>query len=200
MMPTHTPHHALPTGRDDFRPTQPDHDELDQQALNLVQSAFEAARSGQAIVLAELLERGVPANVRNQKGDSLLMLAAYHGHADAVSVLTQHGAELEAINDRGQTPLQGAAFKGDVEVVRRLLEAGASVDDRGAIGRTPLMFAAMFDRVDVVTILLRNGANPALCDDAGNSAYSLALAMGATRALALLAPSEVASVSNGQLT
>src|SRR4051812_37176798 len=54
---------------------------------------FDFARSGDATTLARLLDLGVPANLRNEKGDTLLMLACYHGHADAARVLLEHGAD-----------------------------------------------------------------------------------------------------------
>lgn len=54
----------------------------------------------------------MPANLTNDRGDSLLMLAAYHGHAEAVTALVGRGADPDRANDRGQTPLAGAVFKG----------------------------------------------------------------------------------------
>ena len=44
-------------------------------------------------MLGRLLASGLPANLRNHKGDTLLMLASYHGHLDAVRVLLEHGAD-----------------------------------------------------------------------------------------------------------
>ena len=81
--------------------------------------------TGQVQELGELLRMGLPPNLRNEKGDSLLMLASYHGHAGAVRVLLEHGADPELPNDRGQTPLAGAAFKGDIATVQSLLDGGA---------------------------------------------------------------------------
>ncbi|MFC7649489.1 ankyrin repeat domain-containing protein [Streptosporangium lutulentum] len=69
------------------------------------------------------MEAGVPANLGNDKGDTLLMLAAYHGHAETVRMLAELGADAGRANDRGQTPLSGAVFKKEPEVVRALLEA-----------------------------------------------------------------------------
>ncbi|MGA9520313.1 MAG: ankyrin repeat domain-containing protein, partial [Myxococcaceae bacterium] len=74
-----------------------------QQAVAMVQDAFTAARSGDVPSLRELLGRGVPADVLNGKGDSLLMLAAYHGHQEATRLLLERGADPELRNGRGQT-------------------------------------------------------------------------------------------------
>jgi ankyrin repeat protein len=86
---------------------------------------FELARAGDAQALAAYVDAGVPVNLCNDKGDSLLMLAAYHGHAAAVAALLQRGADPGRANDRGQTPLAGAVFKGEAAVVRVLLDGGA---------------------------------------------------------------------------
>src|SRR6187399_880691 len=91
---------------------------VEQRALSMLHEAFAAARAGDATALLRLLTRGVPANVRTEKGDGLLMLATYHGHEAAARVLLEHGADPALANDRGQTPLGGVAFKGDVACAR----------------------------------------------------------------------------------
>ena len=122
---------------------------------------------------------GLPPNLRNEKGDSLLMLASYHGHADTVRVLMEHGADPELANDRGQTPLAGAAFKGDMATIMALLDGGADVNGRSDGGKTPLMIAAMFNRSEIVDVLLERGADPQARDAGGLNAGQLAGAMGA---------------------
>jgi ankyrin repeat protein len=159
---------------------------VETDALELVRAAFALAREGNELALQSLLDRGVPPNVRNEKGDSLLMLASYHGHVNASILLLLRGADPELANDRGQTPLAGAAFKGDPEIATVLLDHGAAPDGAGPDGKTPLMFAAMFDRPVLIDLLLSRGADVARTDATGNSAFSLACAMGAEGALAAL--------------
>ncbi|ROO88162.1 hypothetical protein EDD29_5824 [Actinocorallia herbida] len=89
---------------------------------------FGLARSGETELLRAYVEAGVPVDLTNQAGDTLLMLAAYHGHAGTARMLVEHGADAGRENDRGQSPLAGAVFKKEAEVVRVLLEAGASPD------------------------------------------------------------------------
>ncbi|MEU7000639.1 ankyrin repeat domain-containing protein [Nonomuraea sp. NPDC046570] len=86
---------------------------------------FDLARAGETEALAAYVKAGVPANLANHNGDTLLMLAAYHGHAATVRMLAEHGADPDRANDRGQTPLSGAVFKKESAVVRALLDAGA---------------------------------------------------------------------------
>ncbi|MGA5196784.1 ankyrin repeat domain-containing protein [Streptomyces exfoliatus] len=98
----------------------------DPEVIELASKVFDLARTGDADTLAAYLDAGVPANLTNEKGDSLVMLAAYHGHAAAVSTLLARGADADRANDRGQTPLAGAVFKGEDAVVRALLDGGAN--------------------------------------------------------------------------
>lgn len=165
---------------------------VNDDAMALVQLAFQRVRAGDAPGLEALLDQGVPPDVLNEKGDSLLMLASYHGHPGATSLLLARGADPALRNDRGQAPLDGVAFKGDLVVARILLAHGAAVDAASADGKTALMYAAMFDRVEIVKELLERRADPARRDASGASARDLATAMGATRAAALLTAEESA--------
>ena len=100
--------------------------ELDEDTITFAGKVFQLARLGHAPDLEELLAAGLPANLRNDKGDSLLMLAAYHGHVDAVAAIVRHGGDPALANDRGQVPLAAAAFKGYGSVI---------ADHAGARGR-----------------------------------------------------------------
>ncbi|KAH7369974.1 ankyrin repeat-containing domain protein [Rhexocercosporidium sp. MPI-PUGE-AT-0058] len=99
--------------------------DLPPEAITFATRMYDAARAGQLDVFQQALPAGLPANMMNEKGDSLVMLAAYHGHAQLVKLLIQHGADPNRVNDRGQTPLAGAVFKGEAEVIEALLEGGA---------------------------------------------------------------------------
>jgi hypothetical protein len=160
--------------------------ELDEEDLRQVRQVFDWVRGGVVEPVAALLRQGLPANLLNEKGDSLLMLAAYHGHAAMAALLLQHGADPELRNDRGQVPLAGAAFKGDLEVVRVLLDHGAHVDAVMADGRTAFTMAAMFDRVPLMELLVERGADAHVRDHAGVSALEAAARMGADHAVAWL--------------
>jgi ankyrin repeat protein len=83
------------------------------------------ARSGDAAPLAAYVDAGVPVNLTNTNGDTLVMLAAYYGHESTVAVLIARGADVDRHNSRGQTPLAGAVFKNDSTVIELLLSADA---------------------------------------------------------------------------
>ena len=98
---------------------------LPPEAIELATRCYNAARTGDLPLLSQALSAGLPPNMTNEKGDSLLMLAAYHGHAPLVRELLGHGADPNRLNDRRQSPLAGAVFKNEDEVIETLLDGGA---------------------------------------------------------------------------
>ena len=101
---------------------------LPPEALDLASKLFDFARAGSTSELIQYLTAGIPPNLTNSKGDTLLMLAAYHSHPETVKMLLEKGADPNTLNDRGQSPLAGAVFKGSDEVVKVLFEGGAKAD------------------------------------------------------------------------
>ena len=120
---------------------------MDERAVEIAYQVLDLARAGESEQLAAYVDAGVPVNLTDPAGNTLVMLAAYHGHADAVTVLTDRGADVDRVNDRGQTPLAGAVFKDAREVVRVLLAAGADPDAGSPSARET---AVMFGRADVL--------------------------------------------------
>ena len=101
---------------------------IDPGVIALAAKVFDLAREGDTEQLTAYLDAGVPANLTNDKGDTLLILAAYRGHADTVAALLERGADHSRINDRGQSPLAAAVFKQSAETVQALVAAGADPD------------------------------------------------------------------------
>ncbi|KAL9093665.1 MAG: hypothetical protein Q9159_000194 [Coniocarpon cinnabarinum] len=124
--------------------------QLPPEALDLAAKLFDAARSGNTDLLAQYLSAGIPPNLTNSSGDTLLMLAAYYGHASTVQLLVRQGADVNGINGKGQSPLAGAVFKDYTEVVRVLVEAGA---DKEAGQPNAVECAGMFKREDIAKIM-----------------------------------------------
>jgi ankyrin repeat protein len=130
--------------------------EMDEPGADVVEFAtrlFGLAREGVTDRLVAYVRAGVDANLANHKGDSLVMLAAYHGHAGTVAALLAEGADPNRTNDRGQTPLAGAVFKGESEVVAALVGGGA---DPAAGQPSAVATAQMFERGDLLELMRRN--------------------------------------------
>ena len=101
--------------------------QLPPEALALATKLFDFARQGATAELSQYLSAGIPLNLTNHKGDTLLMLAAYYGHVPTVQMLLDKGADVNVLNDRGQSPIAGAVFKGYDEVVRAMVQKGADL-------------------------------------------------------------------------
>ncbi|MER7177010.1 ankyrin repeat domain-containing protein [Streptomyces mesophilus] len=121
----------------------------DPEVVELATKIFDLARQGETETLAAYVDAGVPVNLTNDRGDSLVMLAAYHGHAAAVRALLERGADADRANDRGQTPLAGAVFKGEDDVIKVLLDGGA---DPAAGTPSAVDTARMFGKADLLEL------------------------------------------------
>jgi ankyrin repeat protein len=113
---------------------------IDPGVIELAGRVFDVARAGSTEELAAYVDAGVPVNLTNDKGDTLLILAAYHGHLDAVGALLDRGADHSRANDRGQTALAAAVFRQSAVIVRRLMAAGADPDAGGPSARATATF------------------------------------------------------------
>ena len=126
----------------------------------LPNTAADLARNGDAAGLATMLGQGLEVDLRDAKGNTLLMLASYHGRAEVVKLLLKSGATVDLRNDKGQTPLGGVAFKGYDEIATLLLDAGADpVADQG--GSTPADFATLAGKTEILALLQARRDNAA---------------------------------------
>ena len=123
---------------------------LDPATLAFAHSMFEAARNGRDEVLAEHVDAGLPVNLTNDKGDTLLILAAYHQHLATVEVLLARGADTSRSNDRGQTALAAAVFRRSSDITSALVAAGADPDAGSPSARET---AAFFELDDMSELL-----------------------------------------------
>ena len=125
-------------------------DALNEDELAFLLAAFDLAREGATAHLTELVDAGLPVNLTNSGGDSLLILASYHVHLDLVSALLARGADTSRVNDKGRTALGAAVFRKSSEVVTALLDAGADP----ALGRqSGLAVAEVFDLPEMLALL-----------------------------------------------
>lgn len=143
---------------------------------------YEAVMSGDAQLVEQLLQAGVPAQSLTAVGDTPLCLALRMGRADLAIMLVLHGADPNAPGLGKHTPVVLAALRRHPTLLQVLMDAGgdpnkpfghpvssdflALVPDgflRSEFKResriTPLMAAAARGDVEAVTVLLKHGAN-----------------------------------------
>ncbi|MDO4898719.1 MAG: ankyrin repeat domain-containing protein [Rothia sp. (in: high G+C Gram-positive bacteria)] len=118
--------------------------------LEFLNSVFDLARDNKPVALKSLFDQGVPVDLTNANGDTLLILAAYHQHTDLVQVLINEGADLDRLNDRGQTALVCAVFRNNLPLARMLLDAGA---DETLGTQTPAQVADFFNLAEMKALL-----------------------------------------------
>ncbi|RKR92508.1 hypothetical protein BDK92_6949 [Micromonospora pisi] len=128
-------------------------EELDEETLAFAHRMFDLARDGRTAELVGQVAAGLPVDLTNDKGDTLLILAAYHAHPDTVAALLSHGADAARTNDRGQTALAAAAFRRSTETVNALLAAGADPHH----GSPSAVETARFFELDEMLALLQRG-------------------------------------------
>lgn len=122
-------------------------DAPDPAVVELARQLLDCARDGETEKIAGYVDEGVPVELTDHAGNTLLMLAAYHGHPETVAALIGRGADVDALNERGQSPLAGAIFKGEADVVRHLVRAGADPDLGSPTARAT---AEMFEQTELL--------------------------------------------------
>lgn len=159
----------------------------------LVMDLHEAAASGKADRVAELLKIDLPSiNARDIQGYTAMHRAAALGQGAVVWLLLSKGAQLDAKNPLAKniTPMHAALWNPDTTgataAASPLLSNG--VDPRAKLtdGRTPLHTTAEMGHVALSALLLRKGADPDVKDEQGNTSLQVALAHGHTEVASLL--------------
>ena len=84
-----------------------------------------AAKAGDVVLAAKLLDQGTAVNVRDAQGRTPLMLAVSEGRLEVVRLLLQRGADPNAADNSGKTPLQRATDQNLKDIAELLRGAGA---------------------------------------------------------------------------
>jgi len=141
--------------------------------------AIAAARNAADTVRA-MLDRGMTADLRDDRGLTPLMWAARAGAIDAMAALIDGGADLNARDASSRwTPLLHAIHRQQPEAVRLLLDRGADPNAAAPRRLTPLMMAADDPDPATVRLLLAHGADARVLGPGGRTALTQAVSGGA---------------------
>lgn len=133
-----------------------------------------------------MLKVGENPNLKDERGNTPLILASYEGNSDLVALLLEHKADVNSVGFQGQTPLMAASYKGNVNIVRTLLTNGANCNIQDKNGYTALMYAGKSGSLDVVKELLNAHADVNQKNTAGENALSIALSENKEQIIELL--------------
>ncbi|CAH7671587.1 ankyrin repeat protein [Phakopsora pachyrhizi] len=100
---------------------------LPEETIEFANRIFKAAKDGDLILLKSAIGAGLPVNLTDHNGNTLLILASYYGHLETVEYLLSKGVELNRLNDKNQSAVAGAVYKGFKDVVKALIDNGADI-------------------------------------------------------------------------
>lgn len=120
--------------------------------------AIKIAERGDFELTRLFIKAGFPVNYRDNKGVSLLHIAAIEGDAAMVKMLVTAGADIDkAVSELGNTPLHAAALSAHPdgnEALSFLLACGADAGKRNGRGHTPLHMAFLGRLTRVKSLLM----------------------------------------------
>ena len=102
--------------------------QVDYRTLPPPRRLLEAARRGDAAVVAATLAFGVPVDSRDREGNTALVLAALAGHQGIAARLLDAGADVNVVTAVGVTPLFAAVIGGHAGMVGLLAARGGAID------------------------------------------------------------------------
>lgn len=79
----------------------------DARTIEIAHHCFDLARAGDTEALMAYIDAGVPVSLTDAKGNTLVMLAAYHGRADTVTALLEQGADRPRERSRSDADCRG---------------------------------------------------------------------------------------------
>jgi serine/threonine protein kinase len=136
---------------------------------------FDFVKKGDVNMVKKYLDAGMSANIKDNDGRSVLMVASGYGHSEIAKMLIANGA---SVNDRDYddwTSLRYAVNNGHTPVVKILIQNGAFINSVDNEGWTALMIASYRGYTDIVKYLIEKGANLNAKDSDGLTAYDWAL-------------------------
>lgn len=140
-----------------------------------------AAESGEASVLAMLLQRDSAARIMNRpdaSGRTPLHSACRSGQLDPVKLLVSYKVKLHKKDTGGRQPLHVACELGKLRIAKVLLSGRADIDARDRQGFTPLMCACRAGHDGLACELLLLRADPEAKNEAAETARDIAVPLG----------------------
>jgi len=131
---------------------------LPEEVKSAMRSLPEACKAGDADAVKKLLDAGIDANTKDDKGISALHYAVGVDRLDILKLLMDKKADPKVVDKQGNTLLHYAAGYGRQQTTEYFLQCGLPVNNRNARGETPLDCANRNKHQHIVTLLRSRGA------------------------------------------
>ena len=118
---------------------------------------FDAVCSGNTQMVNEFLSEGIPVDLTDEGGWSLLHHAAACDQGEVLLLLLEKNCAIETPDNKKCTPLHYAAAAGSVECIRYLIENGANVNSVDSEGNTPLQCSVLNEHYSAMETLIEHG-------------------------------------------
>ena len=141
---------------------------------------MEQKRDEEAI-LAWIQSVGIKVGGKNEKGQTLMHLAATVGRVNAMKWLKKQGEDIKARDLEGAEPIHYAAGMGKTDVMEWLKLQGVDIKTKTSAG-TPMHYAAMSGQIKTMNWLRNRGVDITAKDDQGYTPLDVARKMKQTEA------------------
>lgn len=130
-------------------------------------------------IAAELLDRGLMINARDEQGLTPLIYSVRYNSQNTVKLLMKKGADLQERDKKGLSLLHYAAAFGDSEMVAFLLHAGLDIHDMTELG-APIHSACKnnYNADRIISLLISEGADIESTGKNGFTPYLFSIALG----------------------
>lgn len=120
---------------------------------------LDAARNGDNRVIASLLDEGVALDMRDERGQTALLIATHANNIEAARLLIEAGADVNAKDAIQDSAYLYAGARGHLEILRMTLSHGADLKSTNRYGGTALIPASERGHVETVKTLIEAGVD-----------------------------------------
>ena len=117
-----------------------------------------------------LIKKGADLEVRNEKGETALIVASGDANAELMELLLKRNSQTLVCDNYKITPLIMAAWGGNKDAVEMLLKKDYDIEARDKEKKTALIRASWRGCIEVFEMLLEKGAKIDAKDDLGQTA------------------------------
>ena len=122
----------------------------------------EATWTGNIELIKQLTDSNIDVNVKRDRGETPLHIAARFSYYEVAKLLISKGADVNVRNDFGWTPLHQAAYSFTIggqkmSTIELLFLKGANVNAETDSGATPLDVANTWDHRPAADLLRKHG-------------------------------------------